>query len=133
MTPGPGQACRSRRRISPPPWISSSLSFLRSLGAALTLALLSGCLQDLRQVRLNPDGTGTLVVTRLMKTWTREQARKSGAADEFTEARKVIQALRTLEAFRSAGQDPERWRKAALDLKGFKHALEAEVTLEFSP
>ena len=65
---------------------------MRVLSLAPAVLLLTGCLQDLKVVRLKPDGSGTIVVTRRLKSWVTEFVRKNGLSDEFTEEKSRAKA-----------------------------------------
>ncbi len=58
---------------------------MKRVAGAWAVVLLAGCVEDLKAVRLLPDGSGTLTYTRRMRTWAVDLARQNKAVDEFTE------------------------------------------------
>ena len=58
---------------------------MRVLALVPAVVFLSGCLQDLKVVRLKPDGSGTIVHTRRLREWVIDMIRKNGLSDDFTE------------------------------------------------
>jgi len=72
---------------------------MRVITLAPAVVLLAGCVEDLKVVRLKPDGSGTIVCTRRMKDWAIETVRKNKLVDEFTEekARERIKELGEVE------------------------------------
>jgi hypothetical protein len=60
---------------------------MRLLRLAPAIMFLGGCIEDVKLVRLKPDGSGTIAYTRRMKDWAIETVRKNKLVDEFTEER----------------------------------------------
>ena len=59
---------------------------MRILSLAPAFLFLVGCVEDLTVLRLKPDGSGTIVVTRRMKSWVLEALRQNKVEnDDFTE------------------------------------------------
>jgi hypothetical protein len=72
---------------------------MRVITLAPAILLLAGCVEDLKVIRLKPDGSGTILYTRRMKDWAIDAVRKNKLVDEFTEekARERIQSLGEVE------------------------------------
>lgn len=58
---------------------------MRKLALIPAIVFLAGCVEDLKTVRVKPDGSGTILYTRRMKDWAIDTARKNKLPDEFTE------------------------------------------------
>src|SRR5689334_22800524 len=58
---------------------------MRIITLAPAVVFLAGCVEDLKVIRVKPDGSGTILYTRRMKDWATEFVRKNKLADEFTE------------------------------------------------
>lgn len=72
---------------------------MRVITLAPAVVFLAGCVEDLKVVRLKPDGSGTILATRRMKDWAIESVRKNKLVDEFTEekARERAESLGEVE------------------------------------
>jgi len=68
---------------------------MRIITLAPAVVFLAGCVEDLKVIRLKPDGSGTILYTRRMKDWAIDSVRKNKLVDEFTEekARERITSL----------------------------------------
>jgi hypothetical protein len=55
------------------------------IGLVPATLFLAGCVEDLKTVRVKPDGSGTIVYTRRMKEWVAETLRENKLGNEFTE------------------------------------------------
>jgi hypothetical protein len=58
---------------------------MRIITLAPAVVLLAGCVEDLKVIRLKPDGSGTILYTRRMKDWVVETLRENKLGNEFTE------------------------------------------------
>src|SRR5262245_4465417 len=72
---------------------------MRILPLAPAVLFLAGCVEDLKVVRVKPDGSGTILYTRRMKDWAVEKLRENKLENEFTEekARERIKKLGEVE------------------------------------
>ena len=72
---------------------------MRVISLAPAVVLLAGCVEDLKAVRLKPDGSGTILYTRRIKDWLVEMLRENKLGNEFTEekARERIKNLGEVE------------------------------------
>src|SRR4029079_16168575 len=68
---------------------------MRIITLAPAVVFLAGCVEDLKVIRLKPDGSGTILYTRRMKDWAIDSVRKNKLVDELTEekARERITSL----------------------------------------
>jgi len=84
---------------------------MRIITLAPAVVFLAGCVEDLKVIRLKPDGSGTILYTRRMKDWAIESVRKNKLVDEFTEekARERAAALGEVQFVSSEKANAPGW------------------------
>ena len=84
---------------------------MRVITLAPAVVFLAGCVEDLKVVRLKPDGSGTIIHTRRMKDWVVETLRENKMLNEFTEekARERSQKLGDVEFVSMEKADVPGW------------------------